>query len=126
MDDCIYRQEAIDAVYYATADGDKADFCVDVIRSIPSADVVLVRHGRWLYKAEIYDESTWECSECGEPYTLLYGTPSDNRYNYCPNCGARMDTNDPEADYEWSEEEQAYIEQGYMDTQVGLPDLYMN
>lgn len=31
-----------------------------------------------------------------------------------------------EADYEWSEEEQAYIEQGYIDTQVGLPDLYMN
>ena len=39
MDDYIVRQEAIDAVYYATGDGDKADFCADVIRSIPSADV---------------------------------------------------------------------------------------
>lgn len=42
--------------------------------------------------------------------------------DFC-NYGARRD---PEADYEWSEEEQAYIEQGYMDSQVGLPDLYMN
>ena len=42
--------------------------------------------------------------------------------DFC-NYGARRDT---EADYEWSEEEQFYIEQGYMDTQVGLPDLYMN
>lgn len=39
MTDYIDRQEAIDAVYYAIGDGDKADFCVDVIRSIPSADV---------------------------------------------------------------------------------------
>lgn len=39
MNDWISRRAAIDAVYRATGDGDKADFCVDVIRSVPSADV---------------------------------------------------------------------------------------
>lgn len=58
---------------------------------IPLYEVAPIRHGRWLYKPEMYDESTWECSECGEPYTLIDGAPVDNLYFYCPNCGARMD-----------------------------------
>ena len=35
-------------------------------------------------------EDVWECSICGEPYYLETGTPEDNQYNYCPNCGARL------------------------------------
>lgn len=61
------------------------------IMSDKPLEVQPVRHGRWLYKPEMYDESTWECSECGEPYTLIDGTPVDNFYFYCPNCGAIMD-----------------------------------
>lgn len=38
-----------------------------------------VEHGRWMYP--------FYCSACGfEPYYS-----SDLTYNYCPNCGARMD-----------------------------------
>ena len=36
------------------------------------------------------DEDTFECSVCKEPFTLTYGTPKDNLYNFCPNCGADM------------------------------------
>ena len=36
------------------------------------------------------NHDTWECSECGNAQILLEGTPKDNDYNYCPNCGARM------------------------------------
>ena len=38
------------------------------------------------------DEDTFECSVCKEPFTLIYGTPKDNLYNFCPNCGAKMIT----------------------------------
>ena len=37
-----------------------------------------------------YDHDTWECSVCHEPFTLIEGTPKDNLYNFCPNCGADM------------------------------------
>jgi DNA-directed RNA polymerase subunit RPC12/RpoP len=36
------------------------------------------------------NHDTWECSECGNAQILLEGTPKDNDYNYCPNCGAKM------------------------------------
>ena len=36
MSDLIDREAAIDAFYTATADGDKAEFCVDVIKGLPS------------------------------------------------------------------------------------------
>ena len=41
-------------------------------------DVAPVRHGRW----EEYGK-TWWCSECGFETGL--------RWDYCPDCGARMD-----------------------------------
>lgn len=57
------------------------------IMCMPSADVAPVRHGRW----EDYEENTWQCSECGELFYLEDGTPQENEYRYCPNCGAKMD-----------------------------------
>lgn len=44
-----------------------------------AADVVPVRHGRW----KRYGRNLGECSNCGEIVNI--------RYNYCPNCGAKMD-----------------------------------
>ena len=88
MTDYIDRQEAIDAVYYATGDGDKADFCADVIRSVPSEDVAPVRHGRW--DTEILTDACgckhayYACSVCGFSQNW-------DEFGYCPNCGARMD-----------------------------------
>ena len=54
---------------------DDVDFGVD---KIPAADVVEVRHARWI-KHEVYDE----CEACRAKVTF--------GYNYCPNCGALMD-----------------------------------
>ena len=39
-----------------------------------------VRHGRW-----IDNEIGYSCSIC------LHGSPNGAKWNYCPNCGARMD-----------------------------------
>ena len=47
-------------------------------------DVTDERHGRWLY-----DEYGWVCSVCEFPISVRYG-----QYNYCPNCGAKMDDDD--------------------------------
>lgn len=47
--------------------------------------------GKWL--AEIgYDGEViyYECQHCGGAFTLIDGTPEENNYNYCPNCGAKM------------------------------------
>ena len=57
------------------------------VRSIPIVDAVEVVHGRW-------EKSNYHgflcCSECKDVYidkTWFGG----GKWNYCPNCGARMD-----------------------------------
>lgn len=48
-------------------------------------------HGRWIKKYR----GNYSCSICGSWYTTTddYGTITDDEiwYNYCPNCGAKMD-----------------------------------
>ncbi len=46
------------------------------------------KEGKWLAWED--ESNTFECSLCHEPYQLMYGTPIDNKYNFCPNCGARL------------------------------------
>lgn len=38
------------------------------------------------------DTNIWSCSECDEPFILMDGTPIENKYYYCPHCGAKMGT----------------------------------
>ena len=63
---------------------EQPELCTHEINSIPAADVVEVVHGRWI----VTDVIT--CSEC------QHFTRSEfaGRWNYCPNCGARMDKED--------------------------------
>ena len=53
-----------------------------VILNAPVADVVEVRHGRWI---ATHDEFCG-CSVCKYPVYVAWG-----QTNYCPNCGAQMD-----------------------------------
>lgn len=96
MSDYIKRENAKRAVWGCTRDTgiDEAPFeyAEGLLEDVPSADVAPVRHGRW----EDYEENTWQCSECGELFYLEDGTPKENEYHYCPNCGARMDGEDDE------------------------------
>lgn len=66
--------------------------------AIPAADVVEVRHGRWVPGREIsrtmlIDETIaieyedWHCSECG----VVVEDWEYPRYKFCPHCGAKMD-----------------------------------
>ena len=65
------------------------DFAMEFVQEAPSAEPER-KTGRWLYKPNEYDDDTYECSQCGEPWTLIDGTPKENNMNYCPNCGAEM------------------------------------
>jgi hypothetical protein len=65
---------------------------VDIVRDYPAADVVPVRHGRWIDMGDFIS-----CSECNatrmKEFLCDYGVARrlDVRTNYCPNCGAKMD-----------------------------------
>ncbi len=60
-----------------------------VIDEIPAADVAPVAHGRWEYIPQTLNTlNQLRCTCCGW-WSL---DPSiDGAYNYCPNCGAKMD-----------------------------------
>ena len=69
--------------------------CKHAIRTLPDgaiADVAPVRHGRWEDSIdEWFGTDVYTCSKCRESYVLVEGTPKENLWNYCPNCGAKMD-----------------------------------
>jgi len=39
---------------------------------------------------EAHDGEYWTCSACGYDFVLLEGTPEENDYHYCANCGAKV------------------------------------
>ena len=68
--------------------------CEDVISSVenaPPADVAPVVHGHWIEQEDGNLDTYYTCSSCKEDFDLIAGTPCENLYNYCPNCGAKMD-----------------------------------
>ena len=64
-----------------------------VIEKEPGEDVQPVVHAHWIPDESETGEgsNTYKCSACGEIQVLIYGTPKENGWNYCPNCGAKMD-----------------------------------
>lgn len=61
------------------------------VLNAPTLDYAPVAHGEWS-EVEGYDgDCHYQCSLCGEEWTLNDGTPLENNMNYCPRCGARMD-----------------------------------
>ena len=73
------------------------------ILDAPSADVVPVRHGRWISLTECANEGVY-CSICKKKvwksdYALCsHKSRNKLRSDYCPNCGAKMDGGDGNSD----------------------------
>lgn len=68
------------------------DECLNLLESMPAADVQEVRHGKWIdtepkYNYENHCAAHYQCSECGR----RTGIKQTRTYKYCPRCGARMD-----------------------------------
>ena len=59
---------------------DACDYIRSRLESLPAADVAPVRHGKWVYDTQ---KKKAICYCCGSGYKI--------GYNYCPNCGRRMD-----------------------------------
>ena len=47
---------------------------------------------KWIEQDDGWDGEYFVCSVCGCPWTLIEGSPEDNGMNYCPNCGAKMES----------------------------------
>ena len=62
-----------------------------------NGDIQVVKHGKWIFSP---DHAEGTCTRCNYK---IYGRPYQNtymivHYNYCPNCGSRMDGGDHESD----------------------------
>ncbi len=65
------------------------DYYYNAIANFPSADVVEVRHGEWIYCSETINlRSHFYCSACNG---ARYEHYAKNNFRYCPSCGAKMD-----------------------------------
>lgn len=63
-----------------------------LLNRMPTEDVAPVVHGRWEDSTdEWFETDVYTCSKCRESYVLVEGTPKENLWHYCPNCGAKMD-----------------------------------
>ena len=56
-----------------------------MIDNAPTVDAVEVVHGRWIDTPHAYGFVTPRCSAC------LQFSKYHEKYDYCPNCGAKMD-----------------------------------
>ena len=67
---------------------------VEALKQAPAADVAEVIHGKWEaghYQGGIFDGTNFEkCNVC-QFERLFEDIRFKTNYNYCPNCGAKMD-----------------------------------
>lgn len=63
------------------------------VKKVPAADVVEVKHGRWIKSEDDYcGLNIIQCSLCREEWCFECDDDvKDLNYHYCPNCGAKME-----------------------------------
>lgn len=63
----------------------------DTISNFPAADVAPVAHGHWLtWEEKFPDKSPRKKNNLGT-FCTICGNHADSQFDYCPNCGAKMD-----------------------------------
>lgn len=88
MDEYVNRESAIKSLLNDSTEqvGYSRENAADCIRYMDAADVAPVVHGRWVEKEKYTFGIMYDCSLC-ENRILDNG----HSWNYCPNCGAKMD-----------------------------------
>ena len=59
--------------------------CID---KCPTVDAVEVVHGRW---EQVDHDGSWRVDRCSICHRRMHYVDYDQPYQYCPNCGAKMD-----------------------------------
>lgn len=103
MAEYIKRDDVIQAIErYSLGNGSAlghhsgaVDCAIQTIENMPAADVVPVRHGKWLLYFT-WVGHYWECSEC-HTNPFIYVTKDTK---FCPKCGAKMDLKEESHDTE--------------------------
>ena len=80
-EDLIRRQDMIESILFATADGDKADWVISVIKSVPSAQ----KTGKWFTNIK---KGTITCQVCKEEISYYPSIGIRPIWEYCPYCGS--------------------------------------
>jgi Zn finger protein HypA/HybF involved in hydrogenase expression len=98
-EDCISRQAAIDSMYALCATGETLE--ENPWRDNPHIDAITdaldnlqpvipqQKYGKWIKQTlsvKPFGEDTVLCDQCA------FMTDKDSGYNYCPNCGAKMES----------------------------------
>ena len=69
--------------------------CKDLIDSAPTVSPDEVRGvGKWTNRRTIEHDGEYWCTACGKEITIYMGVDRKDRYNYCPNCGAKMEVSE--------------------------------
>lgn len=63
-----------------------------LLDDVPAADVAPVVHGEWISNDLGGYKWAFHCSLCG----FVDGYPFNDRFNFCPQCGAKMEVADPD------------------------------
>lgn len=65
----------------------------DMIEHAETIEQSPIAHAHWIPDESETGEgsNTYKCSACGGIQTIIYGTPKENGWKYCPSCGAEMD-----------------------------------
>ena len=61
---------------------------VKILNQFPAADVAPIRHGRWV---SVPYKLARVCSVCNRDEPYKFADIDADVYDYCPNCGAKMD-----------------------------------
>ena len=86
MSDLISKQAAIKAIYALSSHSIAWLECaIDEIEALSTIEAEPIKHGHDLIGGTLF-----ECSECGY-YNDDITRGTTRTFNYCPNCGARMD-----------------------------------
>ena len=88
MDEYVDREAVKNAV---TSHWTDCSRILEAVLNIPAADVAPVVHGKW----EWVNEDRYRCDRC-EQITAVDECMGKPIYNFCPNCGARMDGKEPD------------------------------
>ena len=71
---------------------------IDRIDNMPTVDAKPVKHGEWITSQLGKPTKEWKCTAC-QGLIMLPVFVNNCYYDYCPNCGARMDLK--EGDTSW-------------------------